>query len=349
MLFRKVPYVYSLEARRPKVLALYAGNFIGDIRIKPYLNALLGRGVIDDYQIADRTLKTEGLNGPYAFTHIWCQRNVSTAQFAFLKAHNHVPMIYDVDDLLTSIPDFVASSKRAMRKRLAWCLIQAKAITVASEALKQALRQDAPRAAHKISVLKNGWTPSVLPDRRGGEKRLVWTSSDVPFFLQESPTFATSLASLLNRHGYEAILIGRFEENLCRQFDRSRHIDHLDFASYREYLRTLAGAIAIAPMPTRLRGAAQRYFDAKSDVKLLDYLSSGLIPIVSSAESYTSSELFVPQLAASNPDDMLRRIEACISDPAGAMRQIDVAIHQTGLLKMREYGELSKPLDALFA
>ena len=115
MLFRKNPYIYAPEAKRPKVLALYSGYFIGEIRIKPYLNARLARGVIDDYQIADRTLKTEGLHGPYAFTHVWCQRNVSTAQFAFLKAHSHVPIIYDMDDLLTSIPPFVASSKRAMK------------------------------------------------------------------------------------------------------------------------------------------------------------------------------------------------------------------------------------------
>ena len=123
------------------MLALYSGRFIGEIRIKPYLNALLGRGVIAGYQIADRAMKMEGQHGAYAFTHIWCQRNVSTAQFAFLKAHSHVPIIYDMDDLLTSIPDFVASSKRTMMKRIAWCLQQAKAVTVASEKLKQYLER----------------------------------------------------------------------------------------------------------------------------------------------------------------------------------------------------------------
>lgn len=349
MLFRKTPYVYSPTAPRPKVLALYSGYFIGEIRIKPYLNALLGRGVIDGYQIADRALKTEGLHGPYAFTHIWCQRNVSTAQFAFLKAHSHVPIIYDMDDLLTSIPPFVASSKRAMKKRLAWCLAQAKAVTVASEPLKRSLSEDAPATAAKIIVLKNGCAQSAPPQQRGSAKRLVWTSSDVPFFLREDPAFATGLAALLNRHGYEAILIGRFEESLCRMFDRSRHIGHLDFASFRAYLRTLAGGLAIAPMPTRLPASAQRYFDAKSDIKLIDYLAAGLAPIVSNAASYARSELFMPELAASSADDMLKRVEACIADPASALRGIDATIHQTGLLRQREFSELSKPLDSLFA
>jgi hypothetical protein len=349
MLFRKNPYIHLPELRPARVLALYSDTFIGEIRLKPYLNALLGRGVIADYQIADRAMKMEGQRTPYAFTHIWCQRNVSTAQFAFLKAHSHVPIVYDMDDLLTSIPDFVASSKSAMLKRIGWCLQQAKAVTVASEKLKDCLAEDAPAAgSDKIVVLKNGCAQSAPRAQRDAAKQLVWTSSDVPFFMRENPQFATALAALLNRYGYEAVLIGRFDEGLRKLFTRSRHIGHLDFASYRQYLRTLAGSIAIAPLPTRLPADAQRYFDAKSDVKLVDYLSSGLIPIVSNALSYSTSDLFMPQLAAANADDMLQRVEACIIDRDKAAREIDAAIHRTGLLKQRQFGELSKALDRLF-
>jgi hypothetical protein len=348
MFFRKSPYLYSRDAKPARVLALYSGTFIGEIRLKPYLNALLGRGVIADYQIADRAMKMEGQQGAYAFTHIWCQRNVSTAQFAFLKAHAHVPVVYDMDDLLTAIPDFVASSKRTAMKRIAWCLQHATAVTVASEKLKAYLGEDAPAAASKIVVLKNGCAQPSPPGQRGAGKQLVWTSSDVPFFLRENPQFATGLASLLNREGYEAVLIGRFDDSVRKLFGRSRHIGHLDFASYRQFLRTLAGGLAIAPLPTRLPQQAQRYFDAKSDVKLVDYLSSGLIPIVSDAASYSTSELFMPSLAAANADEMLRQIETCIRARDGAMQQIEAAIHRTGLLKRREFSELSKPLDSLF-
>jgi hypothetical protein len=250
MFFRKSPYTYSRTKGPVRVLALYSGAFIGDIRIKPYLNALLGRGVIEGYQIADRAMTMEGQQGPFAFTHIWCQRNVSTAQFAFLKAHRNAPIIYDMDDLLTSIPDFVASSKRTAMKRLDWCLQHAKAVTVATERLKQFLHEDRPAAADKIIVLKNGCAQSVAPEPRA-HRQLVWTSSDVPFFLRENPRFAIDLAALLNRESYGIILIGRFDDGLRKLFNQSRHIAHLDFASYRQYLRTPAGAIAIAPASVR--------------------------------------------------------------------------------------------------
>src|SRR5688500_12516212 len=88
MLFRKSPYQYVRDAKPARVLALYSGHFIGEIRIKPYLNALLGSSAIAGYQVADRAMKMEGQPDPYVFTHIWCQRNVSTAQFAFLKANS---------------------------------------------------------------------------------------------------------------------------------------------------------------------------------------------------------------------------------------------------------------------
>ncbi|MDQ8727732.1 hypothetical protein [Bradyrhizobium sp. LHD-71] len=347
MFFRKSPYLHRSDVRPAKVLALYSSTFIGEIRIKPYLNALLGRGVIADYQVADRAMTMEGLK-TYSFTHIWCQRNVSTAQFAFLKANSHVPIIYDMDDLLTSMPDFVASSKRTMLNRVAWCLKHAAAITVASDRLKASLQEDAPVSADRIMVLKNGCSQCAPPERADGRRQLVWTSSDVPFFLRENPQFATNLATLLNREGYEAILIGQFDQDLRGLFERSRHIGHLDFTSYRGYLRTLAGGVAIAPMPTRLPQQAQRYFDAKSDVKLVDYLSSGLIPIVSDAASYATSELFMPQLAASDADALLQRLATCIANRKAATQAVDAVIHQPGLLKHREFSELSKSLDSLF-
>jgi hypothetical protein len=348
MFFRKKPYVHAGGLKHAQVLALFSDSFIGEIRIKPYLNALLSRGVIADYRIADRSMSMVG-PGPYAFSHIWCQRNVSSAQFSFLKAHRHVPIIYDLDDLLTQIPDFVASSKRATHNRITWCLEHAAVVTVASDALKAHLRQDVAAMASDVAVLKNGCADATPPTPDGENRQLVWTSSDVPFFLRENPDFVPRLADLLNRNDYEAVLIGRFDAATRGAFAQARHISHLDFLSFRDYLRSRAGGIAIAPLPMQLPKRAQQYFDAKSDVKLVDYLSSGLVPIVSRALPYASSELFMPSLAATTADEMLQLVERCITAGDAVAQQIDKTIHRTGLLKRREFGELSKALDYLFA
>ena len=349
MWFSSHPFSYARDARRPAILALFAGEFIGEIRIKPFLNALLARGVIADYQVADRAMTPAGPLKSYAFTHIWCQRAVSTAQFRFLKRHAQVPIIYDIDDLLTSIPDFVMRVKRRTRTRIDWCLQHAKAVTVATGPLGKSLREDAPALPGEIVMLPNGCASAAPPAQRAPRKQIVWTSSDLPFFLDGYPNFMPGFAALVNSAGYEVILIGRFDRALAATFDRCRQISYLDFASYREFLRSCAGAIGIAPLPTKLPVTAQRYFDAKSDIKLVDFLSCGLVPVCSSAAPYTKSSLFLPKLAASDANELLQRLEMCIADHARMVEYVNETIHAPGLLKRREFSELSKALDRLVA
>lgn len=347
MFFKKSPYSHVPDARRPAVLALYSDNFLGEVRIKPFLNALLKRGVIGDYQVVDRAMAMIGPLKSYSFTHIWCQRNVSTAQFKFLKRHAHVPIIYDVDDLITSVPDFVMRVKHRTRARIDWCLHHAKAVTVATERLGTSLREDVPSLPGEIVVLRNGCADAGPPERREPRKQVIWTSGDLPFFLNGYPNFMEDLATLVNRAGYEVILVGRFDSKLAAKFERCRQISYLDFGSYREFLRSCAGAIGIAPLPSSLPLAFQRFFDAKSDIKLVDYLSSGIIPVCSSAVPYARSNLYLPALAAADAKELLQRLETCIADHARMIEYVNETVHAAGLLKQRTFLELSRVLDHL--
>jgi hypothetical protein len=345
--FKNPPFSHIQDAQRPAVLALYSDNFLGEVRIKPFLNALLMRGIIGDYQVVDRAMAMIGPLKSYSFTHIWCQRNVSTAQFKFLKQHAHVPIIYDVDDLITSVPDFVMRVRHRTRARIDWCLHHAKAVTVATERLGASLREDVPSLPGEIVVLRNGCSNGVPTGRLAPSKQVIWTSGDLPFFLNGYPTFMDELAALVNRAGYEGVLIGRFDSKLAAKFERRRQISYLDFASYREFLRSCAGAIGIAPLPSNLPPTFQRFFDAKSDIKLVDYLSSGIVPVCSRAVPYVKSSLFLPELAAGDANELLQRLETCIADHAHMIDYVNETIHATGLLKERQFSELSTVLDHL--
>jgi hypothetical protein len=345
--FKTHPYVYARDARRPSILALYSDDFLGEVRIKPFLNALLTRGVIGDYRVVDRSMTMRGPSMPFSFTHIWCQRNVSTVQFRFLKRHAHVPIIYDVDDLITSVPAFVMRAKHRTRTRINWCLHHARAVTVATERLGSSLREDAPSLPGEIVVLRNGCISSEPPALLEPRKQIIWTSGDLPFYLDHYPDFMSDLAVQANRAGYEAILIGRFDPALAARFDRCRQILYLDFMSYREYLRSCAGAIGIAPLPSDLPAPAQRFFDAKSDIKLVDYLSSGIVPVCSDAVPYAMSNLFLPSLAAADAHELMQRIEACIAEHARMVEYVNSTVYAPGLLRQREFSELSMALDQL--
>jgi hypothetical protein len=351
-LFRKPSsFTYSppSSTQRAFVLALYSDPFIGEVRIKPFLNALLIRGVIDGYQVLDRALKPLGPHRSARFTHIWCQRNMSTAQFAFLRQHAHVPIIYDLDDLLTSAPSSILMVKKRTLKRIHWCLEHATAITVASEGLASALGEDVPSTSGRLLVLKNGCTNVHAPAPSHFRQQLIWTSGAFPFFLHEDPQFPDKLARFVNAIGFEAILIGRFDEAIQRTFVRCRYIAYLDFPSYRQFLRAHNGALAIAPLPSRLAPDEQRVFDAKSDIKLVDYLCSGIVPVCSSAVPYRTSELFLPRLSGSSGDEIIAALERCLKDQEGILQYIHEHIYASGLVLARQFMALSTALDPLFA
>ena len=347
MLFKSSRLTYAPTSGRPNILALSSDAEISEIRLRPFLSALLARGIIASYQFADRKMNPVGWLRTGKFTHLWCHRNISTAQYNFLKKHAHVPIIYDIDDLLTDVPEFVMKRRMRTLARIDWCLNHAQAVTVAAERLKKELCCKIPPDT-KTLVLKNGYAGYQPPRRPTPKKQIIWTSGDLPFVLREHPHFMADIAKLANFHEYEMIFIGRFDPEYGEMFSRRRHIQRLDFVSYREFLRFNSGAIALAPLPSGLPGAFQRFFDAKSDIKLVDYLSAGLVPIFTSTPPYSESELFIPQLAASDPDGLLKIFEHCLANHAEMIELVDATIHATNSLKNREFVELSKSLDLIF-
>lgn len=349
MLFRTPPLKYLGRNHRPSVLALYSDDFIGEVRLKPMLNALLNRNVIDNYQIADREMKLVGPLKTYGFTHIWCQRNVSTNQFHFLKRHVDVPIIYDIDDLLTSAPEFVSYTRQRTIKRIEWCIHHATVVTVATDQLAANLREDVPGFSQPLIVLKNGCIAAPASRDIALMRRLVWASNDRPFVLKSNPDFFNRLAQIANRSGYEAVFIGRFDSAHLALFDRPRHLPYLDFGSYRQFLGACAGAIGLAPLPSDLPAASQRFFDAKSDIKLVDFHSSHMVPVCTSATPYATSELLFAPLAAPDPSAFLDTLERCMAEHEAMIARVDAAIHQTGRLKAREYGRISQAMDPFFA
>lgn len=344
MFFFSSRFKYRADTE-PFVLALSSDTELSEIRIRPFLAALLARGVIAGFQIADRKMHSTGWHKDFSFTHLWCHRNVATAQYRFLQKHRNVPIIYDIDDLLTAVPDFVKNRPHVV-ERIRWCLAQARAVTTSTELLGSHLRQETSRPK-KIITLENGYSDYGSPQRTV-QKKIVWTSGDHPFVLRECPEFIGRLADIANRHDYEVIFIGRFDPSLSQPFRRWRYIQRLDVNSYREFLRSLGGAIGLAPLPSGLSDHNQRFFDAKSDIKLLDYISNGLVPVCASTPPYARSELYVPELGADRPEELLRKLDLCIQDHAGWLDRMDRRFRDSGMLEQRRYDTLSQKLDVIF-
>lgn len=344
MLFSHSHFKHRIDSE-PFILALSSDNELNEIRVRPFLAALLARGVIADFQLADRKMNSTGWHKDFAFTHIWCHRNVSTAQYRFLRKHQHAPIIYDIDDLLTAVPDFVKNRPHIV-ERIRWCLEHARTVTASTDLLRSHLLSNVTQP-DKIITLKNGHLGHEPPPRTV-QKKIIWTSGDHPFVLRKNPEFIGKLANLANHHDYEVIFIGRFNPSMGRQFKRWRYIQRLDVNSYREFLRSFGGSIGLAPLPSGLSPHNQQFFNAKSDIKLLDYISNGLVPICTNTPPYSHSELYIPELGADNPDELLRKLDLCIQDHGGWLERLDFKFHRNGALDERRYSALSRKLDAIF-
>jgi len=343
MFFHQSGFTHRANSE-PLILALVSDHELSEIRVRPFLAALLARGVIAGFHFADRKMHSMGWHKEFSFTHIWCHRNVSTAQSRFLRKHQHVPIIYDIDDLLTAVPDFVKNRLHIV-ERIRWCLDHAHTVTTSTDTLGSHLSDMIPSG--KIITLKNGHLGHEVPPR-SVQKKIIWTSGDHPFVLRDNPDFESKLANIANRHDYEMIFIGRFDSAMGQQFNRQRHIQRLDVHSYREFLRSCGGAIGLAPLPSGLSAHNQRFFDAKSDIKLLDYISNGLVPICTNTPPYARSELYVPELGAASPDELLQKLDLCIQDHAGWLERLNRKFHGNGALDQRRYSDLSQHLDAIF-
>src|SRR3569833_2804472 len=345
MFFHQSGFTHRANSE-PLILALVSDHELSEIRVRPFLAALLARGVIAGFHFADRKMHSMGWHKEFSFTHIWCHRNVSTAQYRFLRKHQHLPIIYDIDDLLTAVPDFVKNRPHVV-ERIHWCLDHAHAVTTSTDTLRSHLLLRNTPPAGEIITLKNGHLGHEPPPR-AVQKKIIWTSGDHPIVLRNNPGFVGKLAKLTNHHDYEMIFIGRFDPIMGQPFNRQRYIQRLDVNSYREFLRSFGGSIGLAPLPSGLSAHNQQFFDAKSDIKLLDYISNGLVPICTSTPPYAQSELFVPELGADGPDELLRKLELCIKDHSGWLDRMERKFHTSGALAQRRYSNLSQKLDIIF-
>lgn len=328
----------------PNVLALYADEHVADIRIRPILNSLIIRGVLKDYCVADRSLRLKSRKR-FSFSHIFAHRNVSTAQITFLKRHGDVPLIYDIDDLLTSVPRNVLRFAPRQLKRMHGCVGRADLLTVSTRKLGDHLLEDVG-LSREFYVIPNGMDDLPVPDIKAFNNTVIWTSGDVPFFLIHNRNFIDQFAEWANRGKTKVIFIGRFNiPDVVSRFHHSQHIPFLDFRSYRQLLRQNAGALAIVPMSTQFSENEQRFFDSKSDIKLLDYLSSGVIPIASSAAPYRDSELFIPELSADTGEQMIARLEECRKNFGRALALFQSKVLEQGGLSGRNYNTLSMAVD----
>jgi len=221
-------------------------------------------------------------------------------------------IVFDIDDLLTEIPDYLLSAKTttAKRKILEETIATVDAVTVATEPLREAYRELNPN----IFVVPNT-SPAIAPHPEIATKdervALVVASSDTVRL-----DFITDcLREVQASRGDQVRLIGIGPpgDYLADQGLDIERNKNLNYQNFRLFLQSLPNAIGLIPLDE------SRFNSCKSAIKFLDYAQTGVPAICSNVAPYAQVVIdgVTGRLAINETEAWTNSIYDLLDDAAG--------------------------------
>jgi len=273
-----------------RVLFLERGGDAALMRLRPLLDVLRAAGQISGYAVVDRDLSIGG-DVADGYDVVLAHRIPSSRQLAWLR-RTAPGFLYDIDDLLLPGPGEGWRGRRASdAEAVAWCLRNARCITVPSRRLLATLeRRLGASLTDRSQVLCNAGVENPPPKRVSGRPRLLWTSSAAVAVSEDVLSACQGIEAALRALATDILLIGRFAPGVRDQFSRSEQIAWLAPDQYRKLLAE-GPFIGVRPLPTGLPVDQQAFIDCKSDIRAAEYGSCGIEAVYSPVPPYTESDL----------------------------------------------------------
>ena len=278
--------------RKPRILAVTnEGASLRDVRIVMPFSVLQEQGYILDYAVTNTDL--DNVPDGFVFDVVWLQR-VRDLHFIihlvrFLGEH----FVYDLDDLLLALPSFV-KHQIVTTAGMEYALAQCGTLAVTSERMIPILeRHSGVSLASKAVVCPNGCRLPTAPRPPEKPAGILWSSSDNAALTSSHEAVFGALSSFAGRHDLPLYCFGYMEDSVRARFRRV--VDH-GFASFWHHkllLATHPAMIGVAPLETRADLRTLDFINAKSDIKLVDFVGFGHPCVCSHAPPYVDTDLDV--------------------------------------------------------
>lgn len=226
-----------------------------------------------------------------AFVHdiIVIQREcpAHVAQFLKLAKKYGCRIVFEIDDLLTEIPEFLAHHRlgKKQRARLEWVIRFADAISVSTARLAEKIRPHNP----KIFITPNYFSPLIqrIPEVSTSPKfsaddtaiNLILASSDtitLNFILPALQQLSTESPDHVR-----IICIGPIGQTVLSHGISCTTVDILPYERFYTFIRSVPNAVGIIPLDT------SEFSSCKSAVKYFDYAASRIPTICSNTPPYS--------------------------------------------------------------
>ncbi len=207
----------------------------------------------------------------------WCSSYVLN-----LIQDSGIPLIHDLDDLLTELPDFLSSylSSIANKKYLENRLRKADTVTTTTDRLAEKIRS----YNQNVRVIPNCVRYSRMPNQKryhnSGSVKLIIASSDtvkVGFIID-------AINRVLNKteRTIEVVTIGPPGKTLNSHIaSQVKQMPTMPYDEFRKYLEGLDNAIGLIPLDDSV------FSSCKSPIKYFDYSISGIPVICSNLPPYS--------------------------------------------------------------
>jgi hypothetical protein len=271
------------------------GDNLQDLRIKIPLVALHARGQISGYSIWCRgkfSYSTSENPKTLAFNAIWVQRHTDPEISLALSVMRR-PFVYDLDDNLLTSPSyrerFSLESVQTVRHMVRACTV----LSCSTARLAQLVQQ----AAAEFVIDKAVVTPNLIREQIGARKAgvpqaVVWCSTDTPALTQSRVSVLKAIRDFCLAYELKLVCIGAPPADLLTESGiEIEHVAAMPYGEYQFYLRSLAPAILCCPLETLGDPATLDFVNAKSDIKILEALATGLIGVFSRAPPYLDTDL----------------------------------------------------------
>lgn len=268
------------------------------VRVDVPLGGLLAEGRIAGYAMWGKGrlgFSTRTGEADPAFDAIWVQRDLPP-DMALALGSLGLPYLLDIDDNLLVSPAYRApfspEQLQATRSLVRGCT----AMTTSNDRLAGLLQDYAHTTLVDRAITCRNLATEQPPWIAPGEPTcIVWASSDTPALTGAYVGIVRAIRDFCLAHGLKLVCIGAPPPGLIRESAAVvEHLGMMPYAAYLDRLRGLAPGILVAPLDTGADPVTQDFIDGKSDIKVLEAMTTGLVGVFSDARAYRDTDLPVP-------------------------------------------------------